>query len=93
MIVYDKLWDMMKKREISTYRLRESHGFNTKTIAKLRQNGTVTTQTLNKLCTILDCELSDIRRIEPASLEIIHSFSDVNKRPCGKIHRAVFKRN
>ncbi len=54
MIVYDKLWDMMKKREISTYRLRESH------IAKLRQNGTVTTQTLNKLCTILDCELSDI---------------------------------
>ena len=76
MIVYDKLWDMMKKREISTYRLRESHGFNTKTIAKLRQNGTVTTQTLNKLCTILDCELSDI--------------ADVNKRPCGKIHRAVF---
>ena len=60
MIVYDKLWDMMKKREISTYRLSESHGFNTKTIAKLRQNGTVTTQTLNKLCTILDCELSDI---------------------------------
>ena len=60
MIVYDKLWDMMKKREISTYRLRESHGFNTKTIAKLRQNGTVTTQTLNKLCTILVCELSDI---------------------------------
>ena len=60
MIVYDKLWDMMKKREISTYRLRESHGFNTQTIAKLRQNGTVTTQTLNKLCTILDCELSDI---------------------------------
>lgn len=60
MIVYDKLWDMMKKREISTYRLREPHGFNTKTIAKLRQNGTVTTQTLNKLCTILDCELSDI---------------------------------
>lgn len=50
----------MKKKEISTYRLRESYGFNTKTIAKLRQNGTVTTKTLNKLCDILDCELSDI---------------------------------
>lgn len=60
MIIYDKLWDTMKKKGVSTYRLRESYGFNTKTIAKLRQNGNVTTQTLNRLCSILDCELSDI---------------------------------
>ncbi len=62
MIVYDKLWETMKKRGVSTYRLREDHGFNTKTIAKLRQNGNVTTATLDKLCTILNCELSDIAR-------------------------------
>ena len=60
MIIYNKLWVTMKKKGISTYRLRESHGFNTKTIAKLRQNGTVTTQTLNKLCSIFDCDISDI---------------------------------
>lgn len=60
MIIYDKLWVTMKEKGISTYRLREDHGFNTKTIAKLRENGNVTTATLNKLCTILDCELSDI---------------------------------
>ncbi len=60
MIIYNRLWDTMKKKGISTYRLRESYGFNTKTIAKLRNNGTVTTQTLNKLCWILNCELSDI---------------------------------
>ena len=60
MIVYNKLWDTMKRKGISTYRLRESHGFNTKTIAKLRHNGTVTTQTLYRLCAILYCALSDI---------------------------------
>ena len=60
MIIYNKLWETMKRKGISTYRLRESYGFNTKTIAKLRHNGTVTTQTLGKLCAILDCELSDI---------------------------------
>ena len=60
MIVYNQLWDTMKKKGVTTYRLRESYGFNTKTIAKLRQNGTVTTKTLDKLCCILDCELSDI---------------------------------
>lgn len=60
MIIYNRLWDTMKKKGISTYRLRESYGFNTKTIVKLRHNGTVTTQTLNKLCSILNCKLSDI---------------------------------
>ena len=64
MIVYNKLWNTMKKKGISTYRLRESYGFNTKTIAKLRHNGTVTTQTLNKLCSILDCNLSDIAEFQ-----------------------------
>ena len=60
MIIFDKLWVTMKNNGVSTYRLRENHGFNTKTIAKLRQNGNVTTATLNKLCTILNCSLDDI---------------------------------
>ena len=60
MIIYNKLWDTMKTKGISTYRLREDHGFNSKTIAKLRQNGNVTTATLNKLCSILDCDITDI---------------------------------
>lgn len=60
MIRYEGLWTTMKQRGISTYRLREEHGFNSKTIAKLRHNENVTTATLNKLCEILDCELSDI---------------------------------
>ncbi len=64
-IVFDRLWDTMKIKGVSTYRLREDHGFNTKTIAKLRENGNVTTATLDKLCTILDCELSDIARRVP----------------------------
>lgn len=60
MIIFNKLWDTMKNKGVSTYRLREDHGFNTKTIAKLRQNGNVTTATLNKLCNILDCDISEI---------------------------------
>lgn len=60
MIVFDKFWVTMKKRGISTYRLREDYGFNTKTIAKLRNNGNVTTYTLNKLCKILNCDICEI---------------------------------
>ncbi len=60
MIVFDNLWIKMKEKNISTYRLREDYGFNSKTIAKLRKNENVTTATLNKLCSILDCDLEDI---------------------------------
>lgn len=65
MIIYDPLWKTMQERHISTYRLRESHGFHAKTIAKLRRNETVTTATLNRLCAILDCALSDIAAFVP----------------------------
>ena len=60
MIIYDKFWATMKKKGVSTYKLREDYGFNTKTIAKLRKNENVTTYTLNRLCTILDCDISEI---------------------------------
>ena len=59
-ILFDKFWVTMKKKAISTYRLRENYGFNTKTIAKLRKNENVTTYTLNRLCTILNCDISEI---------------------------------
>ncbi|MCL1882566.1 MAG: helix-turn-helix transcriptional regulator [Defluviitaleaceae bacterium] len=60
MIVFDKLWDTMKEKNISTYTLREKHGFHSRTIRRLRSNENITTDTLDTLCNILDCELSDI---------------------------------
>ena len=65
MIIYNKLWVTMKEKNISTYTLREKHDFNTNTIKKMRNNGNLTTNTLNKLCFILDCSLSDIAEYKP----------------------------
>ena len=60
MIVFDKLWDTMKEKNISTYTLREKHSFHSSTIRRLRANENITTDTLDTLCNILDCELGDI---------------------------------
>ena len=60
MIVYDRLWRTMKEKKVSTYTLREKHDFHTDTIRSLRNNGNVTTNTLSRLCEILDCRLEDI---------------------------------
>ena len=60
MIRFDKLWETMKSKGITTYQLREQCGIDSKTVRRLRTNDNVETKTLDKLCTVLDCRLEDI---------------------------------
>ena len=60
MIIYDKLWQTMKKKGVSTYQLRENCGIDSKTIRRLKANENMETKTLNKLCSYLDCRLEEI---------------------------------
>jgi len=69
MIVFDKLWATMEKKEVSTYWLREKCGIDSKTIRRLRANENIETKTLNKLCTVLDCSLEDIAEFVPDKAE------------------------
>ena len=65
MICFDKLWELLKKRNVSTYWLREQCGIDSKTIRRLRANDNMETKTLNKLCIALDCRLEDIAEFIP----------------------------
>lgn len=65
MIVFDKLWVVMKEKGVSTYLLREKCGIDSKTIRRLRANDNMETKTLNKLCAVLDCRLEDIAEYLP----------------------------
>ena len=60
MIVYDRLWKTMKEKGISQYKLIHEHGVSTGQLDRLRKNENINAYTLNKLCNILDCDLSDI---------------------------------
>ncbi len=65
MIVFNKLWDVMKDKSVSTYQLREKCGIDSKTIRRLRANDNMETKTLNKLCAALSCRLEDIAEYVP----------------------------
>lgn len=60
MISYEPLWNTLKKKGISQYRLIKDYGVSAGQISRLRANQNVSTHTLNELCRILHCELSDI---------------------------------
>ena len=65
MIVFDPLWETMKRKNISQYMLIKTYGVSTGTLDSLRKNRSITLNTLNDLCVILDCEVSDIIRYIP----------------------------
>ena len=60
MIKFDKLWETMEKKGVSTYWLREKCGIDRKTIRRLHANENIETKTIDKLCTALDCKIEDI---------------------------------
>lgn len=60
MIVFDKLWETMKKQGVSQYKLIKDYSISTGQLDRLRKNGNVSTFTLSQLCKILDCRLEDI---------------------------------
>ncbi len=60
MIIFNKLWKTMEDKKISTYKLREKCGIDSKTIRRLKANENIETKTLDKLCSALNCKLEDI---------------------------------
>ena len=60
MIIYDKLWITLKQKGISQYKLIKEYGISSGQLDRLRKNANINTYTLNQLCEILQCELSDI---------------------------------
>lgn len=65
MIRFDKLWQVMEAKGVSTYQLRENCGIDSKTVRRLKANENTETKTLNKLCEVLDCRLEDIAEYIP----------------------------
>jgi len=60
MIKYDKLWETMKKRKVSQYDLYTHYNVNRSQLDRLRKNKNIETNTIDKLCNILHCNVEDI---------------------------------
>ena len=58
-IVYNRLWDTMALKGVTQYKLI-ANGISHSTLTRLKKNQPVNTDTLNKLCTILDCKIEEI---------------------------------
>jgi len=69
MISYAPLWRTMDEKKATTYTLQIKGGISSSTIRRMKANESVSTNTLDALCKILDCKLGDIAEYVPDSEE------------------------
>ena len=59
MISYRPLFDTMKKKGITSYKLAKM-GFSRSTYYSIQQGNSISTNTVNQLCKLLHCDVSEI---------------------------------
>lgn len=60
MTSYEPLWKTMKAKGVTTYTLIYKMGFSAYTITNLKRNKSITMNTMEKLCKVLQCTPNDI---------------------------------
>ena len=65
MIKYDKLFKLLDEKNISTYYIRKNKITGEATLTKLRNNEPVNTMTIDKFCSILNCQPGDLMEYVP----------------------------
>lgn len=60
MITFNNLWNVMKEKNISQYKLIHEYGVSPSQLTRLKRNESVSTNTIDTFCKILDCDISDI---------------------------------
>ena len=60
MISYAPLWKTMKEHSATTYTLEVKGNISSSTIRRLKAGESVSTNTLDALCKILQCDITDV---------------------------------
>ena len=59
-VSYKKLWKLLIDKDMKKKELCAKAGISPSSLTKMGKNGHVTTEVLLKICTALDCDISDI---------------------------------
>lgn len=60
MIVYDRLWETMRKKGVTQYALIKKHHVSPGQITRMKRNESVSTHSIDLFCHILHCRVEDI---------------------------------
>jgi len=64
-ISYKKLWKLLIDKDMKKKDLQRIAGISSASVTKLGKNENVNTEILQKICTALNCDISDIMEMIP----------------------------
>ena len=67
MMTFEPLWKTMKKKKVTGYALINKHGISRSLWYKLRHDKNINLDTIDHLCDILNCNVSDIVKHIPST--------------------------
>lgn len=59
-ISYDKLWKLLIDKKMNKTQLKEEASISTNVVAKLGKNESISLESIEKICTALNCNIGDI---------------------------------
>jgi len=69
-VSYKRLWKLLIDKNMKKRDLKETAGLSASFMQKLNQDQSVTTNSLVRICTALDCRIEDIMEIIPEEEEV-----------------------
>lgn len=70
MISYTPFWKTMEQKGMTQYKLIYHYQISANTLQRIKRSQSINTNTLNLLCLILDCSVSDILEFEKTEEEL-----------------------
>ena len=69
MISYKPFYETLLKKNVTEYQLIFKYGFSSHILHRMKHGETITLKTLDTLCSILECDVSDVIRYIPDDKE------------------------
>ena len=64
-VSYNKLWKLLIDKNMNKTQLKELSGISFNVMARMGKNETISFESINKICSVLNCDIGDILSITP----------------------------
>ena len=64
---YSNIWKLLVDKKMNKSQLRDAAGISTNAVAKLGRNEAVSLETLEKICSALNCNIEDVMKFDYSS--------------------------
>ncbi|WP_347490438.1 helix-turn-helix transcriptional regulator [Desulfoscipio sp. XC116] len=78
-VSYKRLWKLLIDRDMKKGELCKKAGISTASITKMGKNGYVTTEVLDKICTVLECDIEEVMEIVREQNEIYKQIGNTDR--------------